>query len=101
MEVNEKFDKEMMMRMNASSNMVILPVQTSVRKSHLILMDVFLTNNTVWRERRTNGSMLIIIDEGGVCFVGLYLLMCPYWTLSRIVLDTSALVFMLQHFWTV
>jgi hypothetical protein len=98
MEVNKKFDKEMMVHMNAISTMVILPVQTSVRKSHLILMNVFLTNNVVRRGRRTNGSMLIIIEEAGVCFVCLYLLMCHYCTLSRIVLDTSALVFMLQYF---
>ena len=100
MELNEKFDEEMMMRMYANSTMVILLVQSSVRKSHLILIDVFLIHNAVRRGRRTNGSMLIIIDEAGVCFVCLHLLMRHYCTLSRIVLDASALVFMLQHFST-
>ena len=98
MELNEKFDEEMMMRMYANSTMVILLVQSSVPKSHLILIDVFLIHDAVRRGRRTDGSMLIIIDEAGVCFVCLYLLLRHYCTLSRIVLDTSALVFMLQHF---
>lgn len=81
MEVNKKFDKEMMMRMSAISTMVILPVQTSLRKSHLFLMNVFFTNNVVRRGRRTNGSMLIIIDETGVCFACLYLLLRHYMAL--------------------
>jgi hypothetical protein len=62
-------------------------------------MIVFLTNNVVRRGRHTNGSMRIIFDEAGVRFVCLYLLLRHYCTLSRILLDTSALVFMLQHFW--
>jgi hypothetical protein len=62
-------------------------------------MIVFLTNNVVRRGRHTNGSMRIIFDEAGVRFVCLYLLLRHYCTLARIVLDRSALVFMLQHFW--
>jgi hypothetical protein len=98
MELNEEFGKEMMMRMNEISTMVILQVQTSVRKSHLILIDVFLTSNVVLCGRRTNGSTLIIIAEAGgflSVFISCCILLCFVYNSAR---HASALMFMLQQF---